>query len=79
MLVVNVLRARQLEAATGAKSVAPLEVPAPDAPLPGGGTRTVAASGLRTYARNALLLARRGDPALRAALVAEIADAYPAK
>ncbi len=74
MFVVNILRTRQLEAATGGLSVVSLEVPS-DVP---GETRTVQASGLRTYGRNALTLGRRGEFALESELEGEIRAVYKA-
>jgi len=105
-LVLNVLRASQLDAATGGLSVVDLEVPAlqvegkddddKDGKSSGTGqgidneavratanassnqgyksapTRTVKASGLRTYSKNAWQLAHAGDGELARALLTEI-------
>jgi hypothetical protein len=87
-LVLNVLRASQLDAATGGLSVVSLQVPLAaridgDAAAAGAAgavlmqgaaapTRAVQASGLRTYSKNALHLARASDGALRQALAEEI-------
>lgn len=89
-LVLNVLRASQLDAATGGFSVVSLEVPlkargagadAEDGEHEVAGlhersgcapTRTVQASGLRTYSKNALSLARASDSDLRRALAEEM-------
>lgn len=70
--MVNVLRARQLEAATGGLSVVELAVPS-DVP---GLFKDVQASGLRTYSKNALTLAGIGEEALAGDLSLEVALAY---
>ena len=75
--VVNILRARQLEAATGGMSVVDLTVP-DDSDGSSSETRVVKASGLRTYSRNAVFLAHQGDAKLLGTLIDELDQAYGA-
>ena len=77
-LVVNILRGKHLDAATGGMSVVDLEVPLAGE-FEGNGvatrTRVVKASGLRTYSRNALKLAREDSQDLIMSLAGEMNDA----
>ena len=88
-LVLNVLRATQLTAATGGLSVVALDVPhtsrsRTSSEFQGGpvvseltsATRQVQASGIRTYARNAIILAQRGNENLMLDLASELNDVY---
>jgi hypothetical protein len=61
---INILRVNQLNAASGAKSIVDLEVAE---------GVTEKASGITTYSRNAIRLAKVGKEALQAGLEADIA------
>ena len=78
--MVNILRADQLSAATGGLSVTTITVPAVSPLEPGAApcvTTEVEASGLRTYSRNAITLAKQNSQELLFDLADDMAICFP--